>query len=209
MSICYRKSITAAAAFAAASLFLTSCSDAPKPVAEVPKEAAKPAEAGPAKAAFWKMYKPIREWAKDAQVLSVTNTEIPELKGGEGKSGAWTAVFVSPSLKQSRTVTYGEVDSKDVHKGVSVESSAVWTGATREVQPFPTADFGTDSDAAYAAAAKKAEKWLKEHPGEKVNMLLGKAAQYATPVWVVSWGDKKSGFLAVINAVNGEVISPK
>jgi hypothetical protein len=207
---------------AAVSAFLTliSCSDVstapPAPAsgsagANAAKEAPKPPEPGTAKTAYWKMYKPIREWSKDALPLNMASKEIPEMKGtGDGKEAAWAAVFVSPSLRQARVVTYSEVDSgKDIRKGVNIAATMPWGGATRTDQPFPNGEFGIDSDAAYKTAAAKAAPWLKTHPNMKLNMHIAKSADYATAVWVVNWGDKTNGFLALVNAANGDLISPK
>ena len=194
-------------------LILTSCSDAPpKPAAtaEVAKVAAKAAEPGPAKQAYWKMYKPMLAWSKDVQLLSMTNKPIPELKGGGGKEGAWEAVFVSASKREARKVVYSEIDSgSDIRKGATMFSTMVWGGPNREFAPFQNSEFGADSDAAYKTASAKADDWLKKNPNEKVNLLLAKAAHYSTPVWVVNWGDKKSGYIAVVNATSGELVSPK
>ena len=200
------------AAALAAILTLTSCSDAPKTpaAAEATKEPVKAAEPGPAKPVYWKMYKPVREWSKDAQLLSMTNKVVPEMKGGGGKEAAWEAVFVSAAKHEARKVVYSEVDSgSDIRKGVTIGATMVWGGPTREFQPFQNSEFGTDSDAAFKTASAKADAWLKAHPNEKVNILLAKASHYSTPVWVVSWGDKKSGYVAVVNASTGELISPK
>jgi len=202
--------LNSVAAFAAL-LFLTSCSEAPAPTAstEGAKEAAKPAEPGPAKQAFWKMYKPIREWSKDVQLLSMASKEIPTLKGASGKEAAWVALFVSAAKHEARTVTYSEVDSGDLHKGVAIEATQPWGGPTRESQPIQNQEFGTDSDAAYKTAAAKADPWLKTHPNEKLTMFLAKSAKNPTPVWIISWGDKTNGFLALVNATSGDLISPK
>jgi hypothetical protein len=201
------------AAALAAILMLTSCSDAPpKPAAaaEAIQQPAKPAEPGPAKQAYWKMYRPILEWSKDAQLLTMTNKEVPEMNGSGGKEAAWEVVFVSASKRQARKVVYSEIDSgSDIHKGATMFSTMVWGGPTREYAPFPNSEFGVDSNAAFQTASAKASAWLKAHPNEKLHMLLAKAAHYSTPVWVLNWGDKKSGYVAVVNATSGELISPK
>ena len=201
------------AAALAAILILTSCSDAPtKPsaAAEATKEPVKAAEASPAKPDYWKMYKPVREWSKDAQLLSMTNKVVPEMKGSGGKEAAWEAVFVSAAKREARKVVYSETDSgSDIRKGVTIGATMVWGGPTREFQPIMNSEFGIDSDAAFKTASARADSWLKAHPNEKMNMLLAKASHYHTPVWVLSWGDKKSGYVAVVNASTGELISPK
>jgi len=213
-----RSVVLYAAAFAAASMLLTSCSDAPNPstastapATDAAKEPVKAPEPGTAKPVYWKMYKPIRDWSKDAIPLNMAGKEIPEMKSpGGGKEAAWAAVFVSPTQHQARVVTYSEVDSgKDIRKGVNIAPTMPWSGPTRTDQPFANAEFGVDSDAAYKTAAAKAEPWLKSHPNMKLAMHIAKSADYSSPVWVVQWGDKTNGFLALVNATNGDLISPR
>jgi hypothetical protein len=206
-----RLTLTAFAALAASLTFI-GCSEAPKSAAtaERSKEAAKPPEPISAKTAFWKMYKPIYAWSKDAMPLSLTNKEVADLSGEAGKEPVWIGVWVSPSKREARTVIYSEIDSgSDVHKGVTVGAGAIWSGATRDSKPFQNGEFSVDSEAAYKIAYAKAESWLKTHPGKKPSMLLASAARYSAPVWLVTWGDQKSGFSTVINATSGDLISPK
>ena len=92
---------------------------------------------------------------------------------------------------------------------MTIFGTMAWGGPTRDFEPFQNSEFGTDSDVAYKTASAKAGAWLKTHPNEKLNLLLAKAALYTTPVWVVNWGDKKSGYIAVVNATSGDLISPK
>src|SRR5271165_3930258 len=170
----------------AASLTLIGCSEATKPAAtaERAKEPVKPPEPVSAKTAFWKMYKPIYEWSKDALPLSETNKEVSEMAGAGGKEPVWIGVWVSPSKREARTVIYAEVDSgSDVQKGVTMGSGAIWSGSTQNSKPFQNGEFAVDSEAAYKTALSKAEPWLKTHPGKKASMLLASAARYAGPVW--------------------------
>lgn len=205
------KSLKNAAALAGA-LILFSCADAPpKPdaKAQATKEPIKAAEPSPARAAYFKMYKPAYEWSKDVQLLSMNNKSLAGMNGSGGKEAAWEAVLVSASKKQSRRAICSEIDSgAEVPKGVTFGAAMPWGGPTREFQPFRNSDFAVDSDAAYATASAKAAAWLKTHPNEKLNVLLAKASHYATPVWVFNWGDKKSGYVAIVNATSGDIISP-
>jgi len=206
----HTNSLKALLAAAAISL-LTACSQAPPtPVAETkpaeePKKAVEPVAA---QTAFFEMYKPARAWAKDLLPLTLASNDVPGFKNEDGKAAMWTAVFVSPSLRQARTFFYSIADSgTNIHKGVSIGGEQAWTGETPKVQPFQFTEFAMNSDVAYKTAFGKGESWLKKHPGMIATMFLGKAARFPAPVWYVQWGSTKSGYVAIINATTGEVLS--
>src|ERR1035438_4590911 len=104
------KKVLFAATAVVATLVLSACSEAPKPVAKVEteakKEPAKAPEAVTAQRAFYEMYKPARAWATDLLALSVVDGEVPNVKNEDGKAGLWTAIFVSPSRREARSFTY-------------------------------------------------------------------------------------------------------
>jgi hypothetical protein len=192
---------------------MTACSEAPTPTeiqkagVETKQEPAKPPEPVAAQTAFYEMYKPARTWAPDLLALSLTSDEVPSMKGEDGKFPMWTAVFVSPSLREARTFTYSVVDDgATIHKGVSVGGAEPWSGATPKSAPFQTTGFVVDSDAAYKTAYAKAEEWVKKHPGKEVSFSLGSAARFPAPVWFIIWGDTKSGYAVYVNATLGTVI---
>ena len=207
------KNLLVAAVAAVAVVAMTACSEAPKPVAtktadvEAKKEPAKPPEPVTAQSAFYEMYKPARAWAPDLLVLSLLGNEVPSMKSDGGKFPMWTAVFVSPSRREARNFTYSVVDDgTTVHKGVNAGGAQSWTGATPKSSPFQTTGFVVDSDAAYKTAYAKAGPWVKKHPGKKVSFSLGAAARFPAPVWLIVWGDTKSGYAAYVNATTGTVI---
>ena len=178
---------------ALAALLLASCSSAPappEPKAEAP--APKPeAPAGPvtAKTAFFEMYKAARAWAPDFMLLTMTSNDVPGIASEAGTFGMWSAVLVSPSRNEARTFTYAVADSEaTIHKGLDISPSQSWGGATPNARPFQSGDFNTDSDAAYQTAFKKAESWVKQHPGRKPAFTLGNASRFPTPVWYILWG---------------------
>ena len=81
-----------------------------------------------------------------------------------------------------------------------------WGGATRDAMPIELSDFNTDSDAAYQAAANAAADWLKKNPDKPLTEFeLWNIYRFQTPVWYVMWGDKKSGYVAIVNASDGKV----
>jgi hypothetical protein len=207
------KKILMAATAVAAVMAMTACSEAPTPTeikkagVETKQEPAKPPEPVAAQTAFYEMYKPARTWAPDLLALSLTSNEVPSMKGEDGKSPMWTAVFVSPSRREARTFTYSVVDDgATIHKGVNAGGAEPWSGATPKSAPFQTTGFVVDSDAAYKTAYAKAEAWVKKHPGKKVAFSLGSAARFPAPVWFIIWGDTKSGYAVYVNATLGTVI---
>ena len=205
------KKVLFAATAAIATLVLSACSEAPKPVAKVETEAkkkpAKAPEAVTAQRAFYEMYKPARAWATDLLALSVVDGEVPNVKNEDGKAGLWTAIFVSPSRREARSFTYAVADSgPDIRKGVNVSNALVWGGATKMSKPFSNSEFAVDSDAAYKVAFEKAEGWLKKHPNQKATFRLGNASRFAAPVWYIMWGTTKNGYAALVNATTGAAL---
>jgi hypothetical protein len=162
----------------------------------------------PARSAFYEMYKPARQWAKDAMPLVVTSGEVPGIKNEGGKAGMWTSIFVSASKREARTFYYAVMDSgTDIHKGVSIGRVQEWGGPSPKSKPFSSGEFMVDSDSAYAAAANKAGAWLKKNPTKKLAIYLASEARFAEPAWYFMWGDKKSGFLAFISATTGQPLT--
>ena len=196
-----------------AALILAACSEAPQ-ITEAKTEAVpkQEAPAGPvtAKTAFYEMYKPARAWATDFMLLTMTSGDVPGITSEGGKFGMWTAIFVSPSRNEARTFTYAVTGSgNDIHKGVDVSPAQSWSGPTPNAAPFQTMDFATDSDAAYQTAFKKAESWVKEHPGKKAAFTLGNASRFPTPVWYILWGTKSSGYSVLVSATTGTEVKAK
>jgi len=197
------------AVLAGAVMFLLSaCTQtAQKPATETKAEtvANQPAEPVAAREAFFEMYKPARAWAKDLMPLSLVSGDIPGFRNTDGKAALWTAVFVSPSLRQARTLTYAIADhAPDIHKGIDIGGAEPWSGDTPKSQSFLIAEFSVNSDAAYKTAADKAEPWLKKHPDLPVALALGKTSRFSGPVWYIQWGTKKLGYAAFVNATTGD-----
>ena len=185
------------------------CSEAPKPIetkTEAKQEAPTPPEPVSGKTAFYEMYKPARTWASDLLPLSLANSEVPGMKNEGGKAAMWTAVFVSPSRHEARTLSYSVVDQgTTIHKGVTVGGAEPWSGPTSKSAPFQTTEFVVDSDVAYEKASQKAGSWLKTHPGRNLTLYLGKASRFPAPVWYLLWGNNKSGYSVYVNATTGAI----
>src|SRR5690348_3835615 len=208
----FQTSIVAAAMSAA--VLLTSCSSSSTNTAstqQTSESAAPKAPQGPisAKTAFWEMYKPAFQWSKDIMPIQVTNHEVATTKTKDGKATVWTAIFVSPQKGESRTYTYATIDdpANDITKGVKASAAMPWSGPTANVMPFQTSEFTVDSDAAYAAAKKKADAWLAQHPEESADLTLGKASRFNQPVWMIYCGNDKNGYRSYVDAATGEIIT--
>lgn len=201
-----------AAAVLACILLFTSCSQSPKASPKSEAEAAKPSvPAGPVsgKTAFWEMYKSAHAWATDKVPLTLESKTVAGVKNESGKAAMWTATFGSPRKHEARTFTYSvAAQDPDIAKGVSVGRALPWSGPTQSAMPFDTADFSVDSDGAYqtALAQTQAADWVKRHPGKEPSLAMGNASRFDGPVWLVHWGDQKSGYAVYVSAKSGAVV---
>src|SRR5579863_8165049 len=205
------------AALAVALLGLTACSSEPSKTSEAKtdtdaaaKKAAGPPEPVAAKTAFYEMYTPAHAWAADLLPISLKSGEVASVKNAAGKAGVRIAVFGSPSMHMARTYTYSVADELPTYaKGVKAESPEAWSGPTTAVMTFQTSDFTIDSDAAYKAAATKAADWLKdsENAAKPVSLSLGAATRFPAPVWYILFGNSKSGFVALVSATTGNIVT--
>jgi hypothetical protein len=154
------------------------------------------------------MYTPAHAWAPDLLPLSLASADVTGVKSADGKAGAWTAVFVSPSLHQARSYSYSVVDQLPTFsKGVKAEAAVPWAGPAAAAAPFQTTDFTVDSDAAFKTASDKAGTWVKDHPDKPLTMALGYATRFPGPVWYFLWGTAKDGFAVYISATSGSIIT--
>ncbi len=196
-------------------VLLSACSQAPKPATseetETKKETAGPPEPVTAKTAFWPMYTSARTWTTDFVTLRVTEKEVPGFKNGQGKAAMWEATFASPSQHAYRVYSYAiAAHPPDIYKGVTVGRALPWNGVTADVMPIQLSDFNVDSDAAYKTAAGDAAAWLKKNPEKPLSSFeLGNAHKFQAPVWFLMWGNKKSGYVAFVNASDGKLMKNK
>jgi hypothetical protein len=157
------------------------------------------------------MYTSARKWNTDLVLLRLTPRDVPGFKNDAGKAAMWQAAFASPSLHQFRVYSYAiAAVSPDIHKGVVAGLRQPWSGATRDAMPVELSSFNIDSDAAYNAAAADAAAWLKKNPGKGLSSFqLGNTYRFQASVWYLAWGDKKSGYIAFIDANTGKVVKQK
>jgi len=198
-----------------AMLLLAGCVETNKtPVTDESKTARAPAgppEPVAAKTAFWPMYTAARHWSTDIEILRLTPREVPGFKNEAGKAAMWEAMFASPSLHQYRVYSYAIASSPpDIFKGVSAGIREPWAGVTRDTMAVELTSFNIDSDAAYQAAAADGAAWLKKNPDKALSSFaLGNTYRFQAPVWYLMWGDKKSGYVAFIDANSGKVLKQK
>ena len=188
-----------------------SSSTPPASDASAAKAPAAPPELVTAKTAFWPMETSAVKWSSDAVPLTITAKDLTGFKNEGGKAAMWEATFVSPSLHAQRVDTYAIATVlPSVHKGATAGLKQPWGGETADVRVFDPSAFKIDSDAAFQAASEDAAAWLKKNPDKKLtSIVLGHASKFHGPVWAVLWGDKKSGYLAYVDASTGKVIKGK
>jgi hypothetical protein len=204
-------------AVCAVAIVLVSCSPEPAKTSASSADggtAAKPAgppQAVSGKTAFWELYTPAHAWASDLVPLSLKSGEVAGVANSDGKAGVWTAVFGSMSQRAARTYVYSVADQlPDITKGVKAQIAEAWAGPTKDVLAFSKDDFKVDSEAAYKTAAAKAADWLKlkDNAEKPVSLSLGAAARFpGGPIWYILFGNTKSGYVAIVNASSGEILT--
>lgn len=201
-------------AIAIAVVLLAGCSQSTtpsgtgEPTANAP---AGPPELVTAKTAFWPMYKSAMTWSSDVQVMRISQKDLPGFKNQAGKAAMWDVVFASPSKHQYRVYTYAIATVlPDIHKGPSAGLSLAWGGQSRDAMPIDVTSFNTDSDAAYQTAAADAAPWVAKYPDKPLTSVeLGSNYDFKAPVWYVAWGDKKAGYIALVDASSGTLYKNK
>jgi hypothetical protein len=196
-------------------LLLAGCSQTTTPTVSAGSAAAKEASGPPepvtAKVALGAMYTPARQWAKDLVLIRLTPKDVPGFKNEAGKAAMWQATFGSPSAHQYRVYYYAIAAAPpDIYKGVITRLPSPWGGETRETMPIDLSLFNIDSDAAYQAAVTEGAAWLKKNPTKELSSFaLGDTDRFQAPFWLLMWGDKKSGYLAFVDANSGKVLNHK
>lgn len=188
-------------------LFLAACSsESPQPAAE--KEKAKPAAPVTGRFAFNQMYITARAWAPDLQILRLASIPLAEVKGENGKAGAWQATFVSDRLGRAKTYTYSVVESSgNLHQGVFGGNEEAYTPRGQALT-FSIQALKIDSDAAYETAAKKGAEYSKKNPNLPITFLLEKTKRFPDAAWRVVWGESvgTSNFSVYVDATTGDYL---
>lgn len=185
----------------AALLLLAACSPEPaKPVKPVPAE---PPKAITGRAAFYKMFPAARQWSADAQGIQLVSIHLQEVQGPPGTAGAWQAIFVSASKRQSKTFTWSAIDAPgNLKEGVFPGDKGDFNGKLEQAVPFFNQGLHIDSDEAFKALDVAPVK------GEVISFLLELTPRFPDLTWRVMWGESvgtasKSGF---VDATTGKVI---
>jgi hypothetical protein len=184
------------------------CTSAPTEAVKADKELKAVAETPvTGKTAFWEMYKLGYAWAPDMQVLYLKSGKLEgvDAKGKDGEATEWTLMVASPGKNQAHEFSYRAISKDTKRRGVVSGPVQPWAGPTAKGQPFTTGEMKLDSNEAFTKADEKAAAWVKENPGKDVSYYLGKESKYPAPVWAVLWGGEKSGYLVVVNALDGSI----
>lgn len=190
----------------AALIALAGCSEPPKTVTEQKKEEPKALEPLTGRQAFQQMYIAARQWATDCQPLQLKSIPMGDVKATPGKSGAWQAVFVSPSRSRAKSFTWSAVESEgNLHKGVFAGQEESYA-PSRQSQPFLIAAIKTDSDEAYETALKKSPA-LKTVE-KTINFVLEQTPRFPDLAWRIFWGDSvgTAQYTAFVDATTGQLL---
>jgi hypothetical protein len=192
-----------------AAVLYVGCSS-PTPKKEEAKEPEKPPEPVSARFAFQQMYVTARGWAADAQGLSMSSIRLETVKEDTpGESGAWQAVFVSPSRNRAKRYTYSVVESAgNLHQGVYGNVEESWSGPRPTAQPWVIQAFKIDSTEAYQTAAKRSAEYMKKNPNTPITFLLEQTSRHPFLTWRVLWGESvgTSNYSVLVNASTGQYV---
>ncbi|HTW64172.1 MAG TPA: hypothetical protein VME17_06130 [Bryobacteraceae bacterium] len=185
-------------------LFFTACSSAPKTASE--KQPAKPPMALTGRQAFQRMYPQARGWAPDALPLQIQSINLPQVKAGDGKAGAWRVIFVSASRGKAKTYTYSAVEG-DLHEGVFGGTEEDYTPRT-DSSPFQVSAIRIDSDQAYKTAAAASADYIKKNPGKPVIFLMEQTRRFPDVTWRVIWGGSvgTSDYSVFVDGTTGQLL---
>lgn len=193
---------------ALALLLLAGCSRSSGNPATAAPEASIPAQPTTAKNALGPLYNAAHRWASDAVLLRMTAKEISGYTNNSGNAALWEASFGSPSAHTVKIFRYAIATvPPDTARGVAGGAEKPWGGITPDAQPIELYDFNTDSDAAYQIAYLSATAWLKKNPGQPLTRQeIGNNGKYPVPTWSFTWGDQKSGYVAIVDATNSRLL---
>jgi hypothetical protein len=186
-------------------LLLAGCSP-PAPTKPVEKA---PPEPVTGLHALAQMFSIARTWSPDVLILRVSSLQVGNLKPQPGKAPAWQAVFVSPSLGQSRSYMYSVVDvGTSVREGLFPEPPVPFSAKTQSAQAFGIQAAKKDTDEVFETALQHAKAYNEKNPGIAINYLLELNNRSPSAVWRVIWGESAShsGFSVLVDAATGAFI---
>ncbi len=177
--------------------------------ADQPAAAAPPRQVS-GREAFQNMLIAARSWALDARPFRLTNFYMKDSTGVGGRAVAWTAGFVSPSLRKARTYTYSTIKTENLHQGVfaghdeSFRSESELTGP-----PFEVLALRVDSDKAFESAeAKGGKRFRQKNPQLPITYLLEHDRSSGELVWRVCYDTQctTARFAVTVDASTGAVL---
>ncbi|HEU0120034.1 MAG TPA: hypothetical protein VFQ91_05870 [Bryobacteraceae bacterium] len=197
--------------FLAAAIFLSGCSESPKPQTAKKEEPKKEPEPLSGRNAFFKVYVSARSWAPDVQCLNVTSIPLDEVKSQPGKVGAWQVTVVSPSKLRKRTYTWSAVEAQgNLHEGVFPGAEEPFNPNSKS-KPFLIAALKTDTVDALKVAEEKSADYMKKNPDMRINYLLELGEKHPNPYWRVIWGESvgTSGHSVLVDATTGQYLETR
>jgi len=168
-------------------LVLGGCSSTTTTAPPVKKEVLPPEPVSGQKAVF-EMYKAARQWAGDAQLISMENINLDEVKPEPGKYGAWRATFVSVSKKLTRDFSYGVIESLPIRQGTYSTNELTYAPRT-QVRIFPILQVKTDTPEVLETAKKQAKDLLAKDPDIPIQFRLEWSGSTPRPAWRVIFGE--------------------
>jgi len=188
-------------------LALTACSEAPK--TEKAKAPEVPPEPVTGRQAFQKMYPPARGWALDAVPLQLKSINLSQVKQEKGKTGAWQAIFVSPSRGKSKNFTYSVIEAEgNLHQGVFSGLEEDFSVGRGPAALFDIAAIKVDSDQAFDVAAKPSADYIKKNPDKTMSYVLERTNRFPDLAWRVIWGESvaSSDYSVYVDASTGKFL---
>ena len=158
--------------------------------------------------AFQKMYPAARGWALDAVPLQLKSINLSQVKPEKGKTGAWQAIFVSPSKRKSKNYTYSAIEAEgNLHQGVFAGLEEDFTVGRGPVL-FDIAAIKVDSDQAYDTAAEKSADYIRKNPGKPISYILERTNRFPDLAWRVIWGESvgSSDYSVYVDASTGKFL---
>ena len=192
----------ATAVLAACCLLLASCSD--NTVKEPAKAPEKP-EPITGRHAFQQIYPMARGWAVDAMPVSLQSINLPQVKGGAGKAGAWEVLFYSPTTGKTKMYTWSAVEAEgNLHQGVFAGQEE----SLGSRKPFQLAALQKDSDEAHKVALEKSAEYIKKNPDKPIVYILEMTNRFPQLVWRVVWGESvgTSDYSVFVDAATGQFL---
>lgn len=190
--------------------FLSGCSSEPEKskAPEKKAEAPKPEttfETG--RSAFQRMYVSARTWAPDVQLVRLESQPTKE-DPKDGRSAAWSAVFVSASKQNVRNYSWSGLATEG-EKGVQPGSMDYYSASNASTRPFDLSFLKVDSTKAFEVADKKGgAALLKKDPNQPIKYMLFFDPAKQRLLWRVIYGNSANDakLKVLVNATNGDFV---